>query len=268
MTSPSYSLYVCPRCRGGLIREAERRLTCLPCRRVYPIIGGIPDFLGEDLAGSRHVVHRRVRWFDGLARIYDLKPLYPLVLRVYAGWRVSYAGMLRLLSELTAGVSGLLLDAACGPGTLGRRLARPDREFYGVDMSWGMLRQGVRLAAREGLAGIHLARALFEALPFPDACFDGALSGAALHLLADPGPGLQEIRRTLKPGAPLVVTTIVAGKEGLFKFRAFREHALACHGIRSFSAPELQELTAAAGLTDFRAWVFGSLIVFRVRKPT
>jgi ubiquinone/menaquinone biosynthesis C-methylase UbiE len=220
----------------------------------------------DNLAASPHVVLRRVGWFDRLARIYDLDPAYPLVLRIYAGWRVSYAAMIRSVAAMVAGVSGLILDAACGPGTLGRRLAQPDREFYGVDMSWGMLRQGQALAGREGIAAVHFARALAEALPFPDGLFDAALCGAALHLLADPLAGLREIARTLKPGAPLAATTIIAGKAGLFRFRVFREHALAVHGIRSFSVPELQRLTAQAGFADFEPQIFGSLMVFRVRQ--
>jgi SAM-dependent methyltransferase len=244
-----------------------RSLACRPCRLAYPIIEGIPDFIVDNLAASRHVVLRRVRWFDWLACIYDLKPLYPLVLRIYGGWRVSYAGMLRLMAALVEGVSGLFLDVACGPGTLGRRLAGPTREFYGIDMSWGMLRQGVALAGREGLATVHFARSLAESLPFPDGFFDAGLCGAALHLLADPQRGLREIWRTLKPGAPLAATTIIAGKEGLFKFRAFRQHALSFHGIRSFTVPELRHLTAQAGFMDFEPHVFGSLVVFRVRKP-
>jgi ubiquinone/menaquinone biosynthesis C-methylase UbiE/uncharacterized protein YbaR (Trm112 family) len=266
MIPPSLSRYVCPRCRGALQEEDDRGLACGPCRRVYPISGGIPDFVVDNLAASPHVVLRRVGWFDRLARIYELNPTYPLVLRMYAGWRVSYAGMIRLIAALMAGVSGTMLDAACGPGTLGRRLAGPDREFYGVDMSWGMLRQGSALAARQGIAGVHFARALAEALPFPDACFDAGLCGSALHLLADPVEGLREIGRTLKPGAPLAATTIIAGTEGLFRFRAFREHARAVHGIRSFSVPELKGLSAQAGFTHFEPHIFGSLIVFRVRK--
>lgn len=266
MIPPSLSRYVCPRCRGGLVAEGDRGLACGPCRRVYPISGGIPDFVVDNLAASPHVVLRRVGWFDGLARIYDLSPTYPLVLKVYAGWRVSYAGLIRSVAALLAGVSGLILDAACGPGTLGRRLAGPDREFYGIDMSWGMLRQGQALAAREGIAAVHFARALAESLPFPDDFFDAGLCGAALHLLADPLEGLKEIARTLKPGAPLAATTIIAGKNGLFRFRAFREHARAVHGIRSFSVPELEGLSAQAGFADFEPQVFGSLIVFRVRK--
>jgi SAM-dependent methyltransferase len=267
MIPPSLSRYVCPRCRGGLVGEDGRGLACGPCRRVYPIIGGIPDFVLSNLAASPHVVLRRVGWFDRLARIYDLNPTYPLVLRIYAGWRVSYADMIGLIIAMMAGVSGTMVDVACGPGTLGRRLAGPAREFYGVDMSWGMLRQGAALASRENISSIHFARALAEALPFPEGSFDAGLCGAALHLLSNPLYGLREIGRTLKPGAPLAATTILAGKKGLFRFRAFREHALAVHGIRSFTVPELQRLTVQAGFADFEPHIFGSLIVFRVRKP-
>ncbi|MGQ9688465.1 MAG: methyltransferase domain-containing protein [Desulfobaccales bacterium] len=257
--------YVCPRCQGPLAGEGSH-LRCPTCALAFPVREGIPDFILDNLRRSRHVVLRRVRWFDWLATIYDLKPLYPLVLRIYAGWRVSYADMLRSIGALVAEVSGRLLDVACGPGTLGRRLAASDREIFGVDMSWGMLFKGVALARREGRRGLHFARALVEALPFPDNFFDAAVCGAALHLLADPGLGLGEIGRTLRPGAPLAANTIIAGQEGLFRFRAFRRHALSFHGIRSFSLEELQNLTAQAGFQDFEPEVFGSLVVFRVRK--
>jgi len=262
-----FSLYVCPRCRGSLVLEGDRRLVCGPCRLAYPILGGIPDFILDDLTLSSHPVLKRVKVFDWLARIYDWKPAYPLAVRIYAGWRVSHARVLRLLAEMVAGVSGTLLDVACGPGTLGRRLAHEQREIYGIDMSWGMLRQGAALASREGLNALHFARALAEALPFPDGCFDAALCGAALHLLADPLQGLAEMSRTLKAGAPLAATTIMAGKTGLFKYGAFREHLRTTHGLRTFSLPELAQLTARAGFEDFQSQVFGSLVAFRVRKP-
>ena len=113
---------------------------------------------------------------------------------------------------------------------------------------------------------MHFARALVEALPFPDNFFDAAVCGAALHLLADPRLGLEEISRTLKPGAPLAANTIIAGRQGLFRFDAFRRHALAFHGIRAFSLEELQTFTARAGFQDFDPEVLGSLVVFRVRK--
>jgi ubiquinone/menaquinone biosynthesis C-methylase UbiE len=241
-------------------------LSCGPCSRAYPIIGGIPDFILEDLALSPHRVLQRVKVFDWLARIYDWKPAYPLAVRIYAGWRVSHARVMRLVAEMVAGVSGLLLDVACGPGTLGRRLARENREIYGIDVSWGMLRQGAALAGRKGMNAVHFARALAERLPFPDGCFDAALCGAALHLLADPLGGLREISRTLKPGAPLAATTVIGGDGGLFKFRAFQEYMETAHGLHTFSLPELARLTAQAGFQDFQPRVFGSLVAIRVKK--
>ena len=266
MRPSDFTLYVCPRCRGRLVVEGGSRLLCGPCRLAYPIIGGIPDFILDNLAKSPHLILQRVKVFDWLARFYDWKPVYPFAVRVYAGWRVSHARIMRLMVELVAGVKGLILDVACGPGTLGRRLAHRHREIYGIDMSWGMLREGAALATRERINTVHFARALAEALPFPDGCFEAALCGAALHLLADPLQGLVEISRTLKPGAPLAATTVMAGDHGLFKYRAFREHMDKSHGLHTFSLEELAQLTAQAGFQDFQPQVFGSLVAFRVRK--
>jgi ubiquinone/menaquinone biosynthesis C-methylase UbiE/uncharacterized protein YbaR (Trm112 family) len=266
MKPAPFSLYTCPHCRGSLALENAARLVCCACHAAYPIVDGIPNFIVDDLTASTHVVLRRAKVFDWLARIYDWKPAYPLAVRIYAGWRVSHARILRLLEEMMAGVAGLILDAACGPGTLGRRLANGHREIYGVDMSWGMLRQGAILAAQERKYGVHFARALAEALPFLDGCFDGALAGAALHLLADPLQALREMSRTLKPGAPLAVTTVIAGETGLFKYPAFREHMEKAHGLHTFTIPELARLTAQAGFQDFQPHVFGSLVAFRARR--
>jgi ubiquinone/menaquinone biosynthesis C-methylase UbiE len=212
------------------------------------------------------VVLRRVKVFDWLAHIYDCKPAYPLAVRIYAGWRVSQVRILRLITDMVSGISGRIIDIACGPGTLGRLLADKTREVYGIDISWGMLRQGAALAKREGINNVFFARALAEAQPFPDGCFDAALCGVALHLLADPLRGLREIARTLKPGSPLAATTVIAGEDGLFKFRAFRRHMLKAHGLHTFTIPELSGLTAQAGFQDFQTQIFGSLVAFRARK--
>lgn len=266
MLPAPFSLYVCPTCRGNLILESDSRLTCGPCAVAYSIVDGIPDFILENLAASPHLILRRVKVFDWLARIYEVKYAYPLCAKIYAGWSVSYPRILRLIADMVAKVSGVILDVACGPGTLGRRLAGRAREVYGIDVSWGMLRQGATLASREGINTAYFARALAEALPFPDCCFDAGLCGVALHLLADPLHGLREICRTLKPGAPLAATTIIAGESGLFKFRAFREHLRTAHGMHVFTVPELSRLTAQAGFEDFQSQVFGSLVAFRARK--
>jgi len=266
MLPAAFGLYVCPRCRGHLCLPDDRGLRCGPCKVAYPLVQGIPDFISQDLEASPHPILRRLKVFDWLSLLYDIKPFYPLALKIYAGLRVSYFQVLRVVTDMVAGASGLILDVATGPGTLGRRLAGPLREVYGIDASWGMLRQGAARARREGLGHLHLARALAEALPFPEGCFAAALCGTALHLLADPLQGLREISRTLKPGAPLAVTTIMAGDTGLLKFRALREHLRKAHGMHVFTVAGLEQLTAQAGLGDFQPQVFGSLLAFRVWK--
>lgn len=47
-------------------------------------------------------------------------------------------------------------------------------------------------------------------LPCPTAVFDGGLCLATLHRVADPATLLREIRRTLRPGAPLGLAVVVA----------------------------------------------------------
>ena len=41
------ALLVCPQCRGELLGE-PRGLVCPPCRRLYPIIDGIPRMAPEE----------------------------------------------------------------------------------------------------------------------------------------------------------------------------------------------------------------------------
>ena len=266
MLPASVSVYVCPACRGKLALKYNRQLVCNLCQLAYPIVGNIPNFILENLADSPHLILRRVKVFDWLAWIYEMKHAYPLCTKIYAGWSVEYPRVIRIITDMVAGVSGRILDVACGPGTLGRRLAGPTREIYGIDVSWGMLRRGEALATQEGLHTVHFARALAESLPFPVGCFDAALCGVALHLMADALHSLREIARILKPGAPLAGTTIIAGDSGLFKFRAFRKHMRTVHGMHIFTVPELSRLTAQAGFEDFTPHVFGSLIAFQVRK--
>lgn len=41
------ALLVCPRCRGEL-EDAASGLRCRPCRRLYPVIDGVPRLAPEE----------------------------------------------------------------------------------------------------------------------------------------------------------------------------------------------------------------------------
>src|SRR5260370_37532837 len=97
--------------------------------------------------------------------------------------------------------------------------------IYGIDVCQGMVEEGLVFAGREQVMNIAFARAKVENLPFGDRVFDGAVCSGSLHLFPDAGLALREIRRTLKPGAPLAIITFTPVKTGLLRFRRFRERA-------------------------------------------
>ncbi|MGU3540450.1 class I SAM-dependent methyltransferase [Methylobacterium sp. A54F] len=107
-----------------------------------------------------------------------------------------------------------LLDVGCGAGGLARVLAGRGARVTGIDPN----PQAVAAAAAAvPEARFEAARA--EALPFPDAAFDGAVCLNALHHTADPGAALAEMARVVAPGGRIVVVEPLA--EGSY-FAALR----------------------------------------------
>jgi ubiquinone/menaquinone biosynthesis C-methylase UbiE/uncharacterized protein YbaR (Trm112 family) len=259
--------YRCPQCKG-VLRPVPQGLCCPHCTISYPIAAGIPDFIGGD--GSREQaavssLQRVNNYYDFQARTYELTR-YPMRLILHGGRdALSFRQLMGKVSELVEVEQGLILDAACGPVTLGRRLASPSREVYGTDLSQRMLRQGAAYVKREKRRGVYLSRARVEALPFEDALFDAAVCGAALKLFLDPVLALCEIGRTMKVGAPLVATTLVATSRGIFRFRFFRERARRQQS-RIFELDDLQDYLTSAGFADFQFQTFGSMLLFQARK--
>ena len=149
------SFYVCPQCKGTLI-TAEATLRCSACRRSYTVKDYIPDFILGDLTHSTNPVLRQVKRLDLLARVYESKLWYPVVLRLFAGRQLSFARLISLVQEMVGSVKGVVLDVACGPGTYGRRIASSSRRVYGIDISTGMLEQGAIYVRREGVTNITI----------------------------------------------------------------------------------------------------------------
>jgi SAM-dependent methyltransferase len=259
--------YACPVCKRVLAHSAGA-LRCEACDHAYPVVDGIPDFISQDLTQSRSPVLRGVAKVDRLATIYETGLWYPLVMTVYGGFgSPSIAGVTKRIAALLEGVQGAFLDAACGPGTYGRRLSTPARTFYGVDISMGMLRRGARYVTRTPGISMHFARSTVEQLPFEAARFDGAVCCGALHLFESNVVALREIARTLKPGAPLAVFTFYAGDRGVLRHPGIREHIASDHGIHVPALDALADATREAGFTRFDPWTHGSVVIFSARRP-
>jgi ubiquinone/menaquinone biosynthesis C-methylase UbiE/uncharacterized protein YbaR (Trm112 family) len=262
----AFECYVCPACKGRL-REEQAALICRACSQTYPAVDGIPDFLREVLSRSADPELRRMTAIDKMASIYESKLWYPVVLKLFGGSRSpSLQQLVRIVTEKMRSTTGRVIDIACGPGTYGRRVASASEEVFGIDVSMGMLRQGVAYTANEGIRDMHFARARVEALPFENSLFDGALCCGSLHLFTDTVAALREIARVTKPGAVLSVFTFTAGKGGILKFRGVRDWYRRKQGLHVFELPELERYLEAAGFGDFEPQAFGSILTFTARR--
>jgi demethylmenaquinone methyltransferase/2-methoxy-6-polyprenyl-1,4-benzoquinol methylase len=134
----------------------------------------------------------------GVQRMFDrVAPRYDLANSVFSlgqdkGWRKAAARATRLAAGEVAA------DVACGTGALTRELQAlaPGATVVGFDFSYEMLVHGPRgrLAAGDALQ-----------LPLRDASVDVVTIAFGLRNLPEPGQGLLEFRRVLRPGGRLVV---------------------------------------------------------------
>ncbi len=106
----------------------------------------------------------------------------------------------KLYSLLNADNSGIYLDIGCGTGNYLTALSAKGLTLYGVDPSATMLER-----ARENCPDAEFIQADSSSIHIADAFFDGAIAVLTIHHWQDMAAGLKEVRRVLKPGAPLVI---------------------------------------------------------------
>jgi ubiquinone/menaquinone biosynthesis C-methylase UbiE len=140
-------------------------------------------------------------------------------------------------------------------------------EVYGIDISWFMLRQGIRMVENQRIANMHFAHARVEALPFHDRLFDAAYCGGALHGFPDTVGSLREIGRTMKSGAPLVVLTFLNRDQPFMRMRR-RAEARNPQMLRLhfFEVSELEQALTQTGFEDYQPQVYDGIIMFKARK--
>jgi ubiquinone/menaquinone biosynthesis C-methylase UbiE len=134
--------------------------------------------------------------FDRVADIYDAtRHIPPECLRETARVIIADGG-------LPPGAR--FLDAGVGTGRFARHLLAEGLAVVGVDIATGMMRRAFAAAPE-----LMLVKADLRRLPFAQGVFSGALIVHILHLIGDWQRAVEEIRRVLRPGAPLY-----AGCEG------------------------------------------------------
>jgi len=246
-------------------------LSCRVCARTYPILNGIPDFIVVNLEESRNRSLRVVgekdsrALLDFLASVYETC-VYPAVCNLVGGWHsTSLKQLAHDVSEIVGARDGVILDAACGPGTYGRRIASASRTVLGIDICMSMMRRGAHYVERGHIPNVHFARATVEALPFRAGLFDAAIVAGSLNHFSDTVLALREINRTMKAGAPLAVTCLAVSNSGLLKYKSLRDRA-ETGGGHIFNVADLERYVAEAGFEDFSSHAYGSILVFSARK--
>ncbi len=154
--------------------------------------------------------------------------------------------------ELLGDVAGLrVLDAGCGPGLYAEALLERGAEVIGFDASTAMVE-----LARERVgnrAEFRVAR-LEVPLPYPDDSVDVVLCALAIHYVADRRATFAEMRRVLRPGGAVVVSTQHPTTDWLRKGGSYFDRALetdawsmlsARHEVRYWREP-LSDLCGAA----------------------
>ena len=161
--------------------------------RVYPLREGIPLFVST-VTGSNL---KSQTYYDRVAPAYDLwEWLYRWVAR---------KGDVRreFLNELEIGVRKRVLEVSVGTGANLRYLPQ-DIEFFGVDLSWGML-QKCRKNLRKWRRQAHLFQCEAERLPFRAEVFDCVFHTGGVNLFNDKVRAIKEMIWVARPGAKIVI---------------------------------------------------------------
>jgi len=211
----------CPHCRAELEQSREDVLVCRACRRSFPVLLGIPDlrvfpdaYIGieEDRAKAARLAERFADFdFEGFVdHYYSVTSVVPPQhARIYKrGLLAAPARAEHWLAAWEAEGSGgaeSLLDVGCGTAPL-LVVARRYRVRVGVDIAFRWLLVAKKRLAEAG-CDVPLLCACAEALPFPDGVFDRAVADSTIEHLKDQRQGLAEIRRTLRAGGRLMLST-------------------------------------------------------------
>ena len=220
----------------------------------YPIRNGIPVFV-EDVRG----LNRKYQaMYDRLAPGYDVaERLYKWVSRK-PDYRLEY------IQELEIPAGARVLEVSVGTGA-NQRYLQPDLEFYGLDLSWGMLNK-----CRRNLKKWHRDAQLFqgeaERLPFCDAVFDTVFHVGGINFFNDKARAIREMIRVAKPGTKIVIVDeteeVVSGlyQKNPFTRQQFRSQSGSAYCPIGLVPDHMGEIRS-------RQFASGKLYCLTFRKP-
>jgi len=153
-------------------------------------------FLEGEISGSNR---KYQAMYDRFAPFYDFATwLYSRM----KGMSVE-ARLREYLDELEVAPGSLVLEVSIGTGR-NLRFLPPAARFFGLDISWGMLKRCRRNAARWRRDAVLFLGAA-EQLPFKDEAFDVVFHFGGINFFNDRAAAIREMIRVAKPGTRFVV---------------------------------------------------------------
>ena len=164
----------------------------------YPITDGIICFLDENSLTGNNESYQKM--YDRIARFYDMAgKLYAILKEGGEKKR-----LMEYLSLLDIKRDDKVIEISIGTGRNIKYL-NPDAEYYGLDISLGMLRQCKRKMNRIKRK-ITLIQAQAESLPIQDESFDTVFSAGGFNFFNDPRKAVNEMMRIAKTGTRILIT--------------------------------------------------------------
>jgi SAM-dependent methyltransferase len=167
-------------------------------------------------------------------------------------WSVRLAPLFAQFTQVADGAR--VLDVGCGTGSLARTLVSMTRrsEIVGIDPVAPFV-EYARSQVKDSRVSFEVGDA--QALPYPPASFDCALSLLVFHFIPDADKAARELRRVTRPGGTVAACTW--DRRGMEMSALFWEvagrldpDAEAKRPERLNQAGQLGELWRAAGLRD------------------
>ncbi|MHC4198051.1 MAG: methyltransferase domain-containing protein [Planctomycetota bacterium] len=267
----------CPRCKADLQPHAGEGgvacgegevlyYTCTGCGLRYPVVDGVVDFLpGGNCEKKRG---QKLMESERMVKIYEGK--WWRANKFFALFtRISLSDEMSLIKRVAdAGPADTVLDLACGPGLYARAFAEEShgRTVIGLDLSWPMLRYGVKKARRLGIKNITFMHGDAHYLPLKALLVDVANCCGALHLFSDYRHVVGELHRVIKPNGRFSMALALVRPTLLSRLKAYLDGKL--FGIHYFYEEELEKLLDEAG---FEPTVYHAkglwMIACGVRRP-
>jgi ubiquinone/menaquinone biosynthesis C-methylase UbiE len=183
--------------KDGKDGEKEEILVCEGSEKQYPIKEGIPVFIDpEKISGTNY---RYQKLYNRMAPIYDLG--MKLYTRLKSGGEEKRR--MEYLRELEIKQGDKVLEVSIGTG--GNLQYLPSHvEYFGLDISWGMLQQCRKNLKRWGREA-ELFNGVAEELPFREETFDVVFHMGGINFFNDIRQAISEMVRVAKAGTKILI---------------------------------------------------------------